>query len=151
MTTVELGTMPAVSSIGAVRASLRRSRPAELPDKALVVRDVQATVEHLSAYDRACGFRLTDQLPVASRETLAEVGQARGVRMSFAAQPVSSGPPEPGSYQALFREVMLDDLRRDRPLATYVQPVEHVTSEPGQTEAIDGFDFRVEAPLESLS
>jgi len=71
MTTVELGTMPALSSIGAVRASLRRSRPAELPDKALVVRDVQATVEHLSAYDRACGFRLTDQLPVTYPHVLA--------------------------------------------------------------------------------
>jgi signal transduction histidine kinase len=100
-----------------------------------------------AAHRLADFLKLTDQLPVASRETLAEVAQARGVRMSFAAQPPSSGSPEPASYQALFREVMLDDLRRDRPLATYVQPVEHVTSEPGQTEAVDGFDFKVEAPL----
>jgi signal transduction histidine kinase len=100
-----------------------------------------------AAHRLADFLKLTDQLPVASRETLAEVAQARGVRMSFAAQPGSSVSPEPGSYQALFREVMLDDLRRDRPLATYAQPVEQVTSEPGQTEAIDGFDFKVQAPL----
>jgi hypothetical protein len=80
-----------------------------------------------AAHRLADFLKLTDQLPVASRETLAEVAQARGVRMSFAAQPPASGSPEPGSYQALFREVMLDDLRRDRPVAIYVQPVEQVT------------------------
>src|SRR5262249_22210477 len=57
------------------------------------------------------------------------------------------GIPEPGSYQALFREAMLDDLHRDRPIAVYVQPLERVASEPGQAEATDGFDFRVQAPL----
>jgi signal transduction histidine kinase len=100
-----------------------------------------------AAHRLADFLKLTDQLPVASRETLAEVAQARGVRMSFATQPPASASPEPGSDQALFREVMLDDLRRDRPLATFVQPVEKVTSEQGRTEGIDGFDFKVEAPL----
>jgi signal transduction histidine kinase len=92
-------------------------------------------------------LKLTEQLPAASRDTLAEVAKARGVQMSFAPQPPPAGAPEPGSYQALFRETMLDDLHRDRPVATYVQPLEYVAPEPGQTEATDGFQFHVEAPL----
>jgi signal transduction histidine kinase len=92
-------------------------------------------------------LKLTDQLPVASRDKLAEVAQARGVRMSFAAQPPAASAPEAGSYPALFREAMLDDLRRDRPIAVDVKPLDHVRPEPGQTGATDGFDFKVEAPL----
>lgn len=92
-------------------------------------------------------LKLTDQLPVASRDKLAQVAQARGVRMSFAAQPAVASAPEAGSYPALFREAMLDDLRRDRPIAVDVKPLDHVRFEPGQTGAMDGFDFKVEAPL----
>ena len=35
----------------------------ELPDLTLVRRDVRSDREHLKAYDRVCGFRLTDRLP----------------------------------------------------------------------------------------
>jgi len=93
-------------------------------------------------------LRLTDQLPVASRDKLVEVAQARGVRMSFATQPpVAANTEEPGSYPALFREVMLEDLRHDRPIAVDVKSLDHVRPELGQTGATDGFDFKVEAPL----
>jgi signal transduction histidine kinase len=100
-----------------------------------------------AAHRLADFLKLTDQLPVASRDKLAEVAQARGVRMSFAAQPAVASVPEAGSYQALFREVMLDDLRRDRPIAADVKPLEHIAPEPGQPGATDGFDFKVQAPL----
>src|SRR5262245_9236864 len=69
-------------------------------------------------------LKLTDQLPVASRDKLAQVAQARGVRISFSAQPPIQGAPEAGGYLALFREVMLDDLRRDRPITVDVKPVD---------------------------
>jgi signal transduction histidine kinase len=92
-------------------------------------------------------LKLTDQLPVGSRDKLVQVAQARGVRMNFTAQPPAAAPPEAGSYLALFREVMLEDLRRDRPIVASVRPLDRVAMEPGPGEAADGFDFRVEAPL----
>jgi len=44
-------------------------------------------------------LRLTDQLPVASRDKLVEVAQARGVRMSFATQPPVASNAECGAGQ----------------------------------------------------
>jgi acyl dehydratase len=35
----------------------------DLPDEQLVVRDFEVDREHLAAYDRVCGFRLSDTLP----------------------------------------------------------------------------------------
>ncbi len=100
-----------------------------------------------AAHRLADFVRLTEQLPVTSRDKLAEVAQARGVRMSFAAQPPLTNAPESGSYAALFREVMLDDLHRDRPITTEVKPLDYVRPEGTQTTPHDGFDFKVEAPL----
>src|SRR3954468_8801670 len=92
-------------------------------------------------------LKLSDQLPAGSRDKLMEVAQARGVHMTFAEQPATARAPEAGSYPALFREVMLDDLRHDRPIAAAVKPVEHVAPVSAQTDATDGFDFKVDAPL----
>jgi signal transduction histidine kinase len=100
-----------------------------------------------AAHRLADFLKLSDQLPVASRDTLMQVAQERGVRMSIAAPAPAPSSTEPGSYPALFRDVMLDDLRRDRPLSVSVQPLDYVAAEPGRTEHTDGFDFRVEAPL----
>ncbi len=67
----DLPAMPPVSRLAAVRASLRRSRPATLPEETLVVRAVRGTVAHLSAYNRVCGFRLGDRLPITYPHVLA--------------------------------------------------------------------------------
>jgi acyl dehydratase len=62
---IELPAMPSASAFAraAVLGSLRRSRPAELDGKTMVVRGVRADTSHLASYDRVCGFRLSDTLP----------------------------------------------------------------------------------------
>src|SRR5689334_6561498 len=100
-----------------------------------------------AAHRLADFLKLSDQLPVASRDTLIQVAQERGVRMSIATAAPAATAVEPGSYPALFREVMLEDLRRDRPVAVSVQPLDHIAAGPGRSERTDGFDFHVEAPL----
>lgn len=100
-----------------------------------------------AAHRLADFLKVADQLPVGSRDKLMQVAQERGVRMTFTGQRPAPVPPEPGSYPALFREVMLEDLRRDRPVLTGVKALEHVAPDAGQSEHTDGFDFKVEAPL----
>jgi hypothetical protein len=46
-------------------------RAAELPDRELVRRGVTVDREHLTRYDRVCGFRLTDTLPATYPHVLA--------------------------------------------------------------------------------
>lgn len=43
----------------------------ELPDRGLEVRDLEVDRDHLAAYDRVCGFRLTDELPATYPHVLA--------------------------------------------------------------------------------
>ena len=50
-----------------LRHSLRR--PSELPDRELT-RSVDVDRGHLAAYDRVCGFRLSDELPVTYPQVL---------------------------------------------------------------------------------
>ncbi|NMO56147.1 hypothetical protein HH310_33840 [Actinoplanes sp. TBRC 11911] len=61
MTVVELTGNPRINYL---RAVLPARRPATLPDVELVRRGVRVDWEHLRAYDRVCGFRLSDRLPV---------------------------------------------------------------------------------------
>ena len=46
-------------------------RPSGLPDSTLVRGDVRVDPAHLAAYDRVCGFRLTDTLPATYPHVLA--------------------------------------------------------------------------------
>lgn len=46
-------------------------RADRLPDLELVVRDVAVRIEHLAAYNRVCGFRMRDELPVTYPHALA--------------------------------------------------------------------------------
>jgi len=58
----------------AIRSSLRRRgrvEGAELPTERLVMRGATMAVEHLAAYDRVCGFRLADAVPVTYPHVLA--------------------------------------------------------------------------------
>jgi len=72
--TTSLPTVPSTGSVyrravgGLVR---RRPNDAELPEGALEVADVGVTVAELAAYDRVCGFRLTDTLPATYPHVLA--------------------------------------------------------------------------------
>jgi len=69
---VELAEPPSLARLYA--AALRRSksrRPPELPDVELVLSDVAVDRDHLAAYDRVCGFRLTDALPPTYPHVLA--------------------------------------------------------------------------------
>jgi acyl dehydratase len=55
---------------GAALGPVRR-RPDELPDRELTREGVEIDREHLTAYDRVCGFRLRDQLPATYPHVLA--------------------------------------------------------------------------------
>jgi acyl dehydratase len=73
---VELSEPPAVGALyrKAVRGSLRRRSDVvdpELPSSRLLLRGVGSDVDRLAAYDRVCGFRLTDALPVTYVHVLA--------------------------------------------------------------------------------
>ena len=73
---VELTRVPATRSLyrKAVRGSVRRRNEdpdPRLPDTRLLLRGVEADIEKLSAYDRVCGFRLADTLPVTYPHVLA--------------------------------------------------------------------------------
>lgn len=67
--TVELPRMPAAGALyrraltGLLPGIGRTARPAALPEVELTVRGVTVDREHLAAYDRVCGFRLTEELP----------------------------------------------------------------------------------------
>ncbi len=73
---VELTRPPATLTLyrKAVRGSVRRrdddSDP-RLPDTRLLLRGVGTDIDRLSAYDRVCGFRLADALPVTYPHVLA--------------------------------------------------------------------------------
>jgi acyl dehydratase len=61
-------TLDAVPSLGTLyaRAALTAALPTggdDLPDRQLEVRDVRVDRDHLAAYARVCGYRLTDVLP----------------------------------------------------------------------------------------
>ncbi|HYN94282.1 MAG TPA: MaoC/PaaZ C-terminal domain-containing protein [Pilimelia sp.] len=77
MATVELRRPPGLAALYA-RAVLgtppvlrARPRPAGLPDTAVALRGVPVDRAHLAAYDRVCGFRLTDALPATYPHVLA--------------------------------------------------------------------------------
>jgi hypothetical protein len=64
--------MSTVETYGrAVLGLLPRSRPDALPDTELKLHRVAADREHLAAYDKVCGFRLTDALPLTYPHVLA--------------------------------------------------------------------------------
>ncbi|HEY6424112.1 MAG TPA: MaoC/PaaZ C-terminal domain-containing protein [Pseudonocardiaceae bacterium] len=67
MATIELGAPPATAPLF-VKAALgvvpRPWRPRELPETALVLPEQVIDRDHVAAYARACGFPLSDQLPV---------------------------------------------------------------------------------------
>jgi hypothetical protein len=69
---VELTEPPRLSRLyaGALRPS-RSHRSPELPDVELVLNDVAVDRDQLAAYDRVCGFRLTDTLPPTYPHVLA--------------------------------------------------------------------------------
>jgi acyl dehydratase len=76
MMDVELTRIPAMRMLygKAVRGSVRRRDEDPdplLPDTRLLLRGVEADVERLAAYDRVCGFRLADALPVTYPHVLA--------------------------------------------------------------------------------
>jgi hypothetical protein len=43
----------------------------ELPDRRLLLRDLEVDRDHLAAYDRVCGFRLSDEQPATYPHVLA--------------------------------------------------------------------------------
>jgi acyl dehydratase len=65
--------MPPTSAVvrAAVRGTLRRTRPTDLDGTTLLVRGVEVETERLSAYNRVCGFRLSDTVPPTYPHVLA--------------------------------------------------------------------------------
>src|SRR5581483_1557348 len=62
-----MGSIPGVSRLPMVGGGRGR----EIPDLTLVLRDVGVDRERLAAYDRVCGFRLSDRLPATYPHMLA--------------------------------------------------------------------------------
>jgi acyl dehydratase len=70
---MDLPSMPGLgpSYRAAALGALRRSRPAAVADVELRLAEAAIDVDHLAAYDRVCGFRLTDVLPPTYPHVLA--------------------------------------------------------------------------------
>lgn len=64
MATVELDHDPNLTTLFAKAALRRHASASTLPDTAYSRIDVRVDRTHLAAYDRVCGFRLHDELPV---------------------------------------------------------------------------------------
>lgn len=73
MTVKELSTAPGLTAqyAKAVLGGLRKSRRDTLPDLEYVRTNVIVDPRHLAAYNRVCGFRLTDELPATYPHILA--------------------------------------------------------------------------------
>jgi MaoC dehydratase-like protein len=65
VTTTKLASAPSLTTLypKAVLGGFRKSRKGELPDHEYTLDGVEIDPEHLSAYNRVCGFRLADELP----------------------------------------------------------------------------------------
>jgi acyl dehydratase len=70
---MDLPSMPRLgpSYRAAAVGALRRSRPAAIPDAELRLADASIDVDHLAAYGRVCGFRLTNEVPPTYPHVLA--------------------------------------------------------------------------------
>jgi acyl dehydratase len=70
---MDLPSMPRLgrSYRAAALGALRRRRPAAVPDVELRLAGAPIDVDHLAAYDRVCGYRLTDVLPPTYPHVLA--------------------------------------------------------------------------------
>ena len=69
---VELASTPSLAGLYArALRPTRGSRSGSLPDVELVLGDVTVDRDHLAAYDRVCGFRLSDRLPLTYPHVLA--------------------------------------------------------------------------------
>jgi acyl dehydratase len=70
---VELDAPPSAAAVyrRAAVGLLARHSGAELPDTTLVLRDVAVSREHLAAYEKVCGYGLTDVLPATYPHVLA--------------------------------------------------------------------------------
>jgi acyl dehydratase len=71
MTVEVVSREPSGVYLRAALTMLPARRAAELPDRELVRRGVQVDRDHLTRYDRVCGFRLTDTLPATYPHILA--------------------------------------------------------------------------------
>jgi hypothetical protein len=71
MTVEVVSQEPSGVYLRAALTMLPARRAAELPDRELVRRGVTVDREHLTRYDRVCGFRLTDTLPATYPHVLA--------------------------------------------------------------------------------
>jgi hypothetical protein len=65
-------------------------------------------------------LKLLDQLPAAGRERLAEIAARRNTHLTFGVEPPDTTAPEPGSNAAAFRDLLLEDLGRQWPVAVEV-------------------------------
>ena len=71
MPVAEVGPDAGGSTLRAAIGLVPRRRPATLPDRELIRRRVTVDRDHLARYDRVCGFRLSDELPVTYPHVLA--------------------------------------------------------------------------------
>ncbi len=91
-------------------------------------------------------LKLMDQLPAAGRERLAEIAARRNTHVTFGVEPPDTIAPEPGSNAAAFRDLLLEDLGRQWPVAVEVSQAQ-LPPEAGATEPRDGYRLNVRGRL----
>lgn len=116
----------------------------------LQMREREAFVFRIStegaAHWLADQLKLMDQLPPAGRERLAEIAARRATRVKIGVEPPDTMAPEPGSNAAVFRDLLLEDLGRDWPVAVEVAQA-HLPPEVGSAEPRDGYALNVRGRL----
>ena len=175
---VELTRVPATRALyrKAVRGSVRRrdeDPDPRLPDTRLRLRRVEADIERLSAYDRVCGFRLADALPVTYPHVLAfplavelmsapafpfpviglvhignRITQARpirvGERLDFAVRTESLRSHARGRQFDVVATATVDGVEVWHGLSTYLQRDKPGRRRPSEVAAVEPADLPVD-------
>lgn len=116
-TTEKLDTLPSLATLYA-RAAVTAVLPGggdALPDRQLEVDEVTVDREHLAAYDRVCGYRLSDVLPASYVHVLTFPLQVE--LMADRSFPF----PLPGLVHVANRTELLREVTADEPLALRVR------------------------------
>jgi acyl dehydratase len=111
-----------MKAVRIARHSLRR--PSELPDREVMREGVEVDRGHLAAYDRVCGFRLSDDLPVTYPHVL-----AFPLAMELLTGPFPFSPL--GLVHVANRIEQVRPLRADEPLDLRVHPEGRAPHERG--------------------
>ena len=116
----------------------------QLPDRETSIFRITAG---RAAHRIADFVQLADRLPSSDRATLAEVANARGIRMEFRNTGSTVGPADPPANAVVFREVLLEVVGDKTPVKVAVERSDAIPPDPGQNQVQSGFIFGVQTRL----